>query len=847
MLAVPDRPGSRVFAVLGPTNTGKTHLAIERMLGHETGMIGFPLRLLARENYDRVVRLKGRSRVALITGEEKILPPRAAYFVCTVESMPLDRQVAFLAVDEIQLCADRERGHVFTNRLLASRGTQETMFLGAETMRGLIKRLVPSAEFVGRPRFSELRHVGERKLTRLPRRSAVVAFSATDVYHTAELLRRQRGGTAVVLGALSPRTRNAQVEMYQAGEVDYLVATDAIGMGLNMDIDHVAFARLAKFDGQMPRRLRATEIAQIAGRAGRHMSDGTFGTTDGAGPIDEEIVEAVETHVFDPVRAVQWRNADLDFRGPRALIASLEARPPVAELKRTPNADDHLALVSLARDEGIAGRVGTSREATRLLWDVCQIPDFRKMLTDAHTRLLARVFDQLCGPTGRLDPDWAARQIDGLDRADGDIDTLVQRIAHIRTWTYIAHRPDWLPDPADWQGRARAIEDRLSDALHDRLTQRFVDRRSAVLSRTLEGGAELMAAVNRRGEVLVEGEYVGELSGFRFEPDPAAAGEEAKSLLAVARRALRTEIAARVRRLEAAPDAAFALGGDGRITWEGEPVARLAAGRDALRPKVEPIAGGLLEPAERDRVVRRLDAWVTGHVAEILAPLVRLRDAGLTGPGRGIAFQLVEALGAVPRGSVAELAGALDREGRRDLAACGVRLGSRWIYLAQLCKPRAVALRGLLWSLAVGAALPAPLPAPGAPSMPVAQEAPAGFHEAIGYPPAGGRAVRVDRLEALARRVEVLDKQGPFAADPALAQAVGAPKAALPEILAALGFRAETGEDGRELWRKTGKAKASAKAGAKATGKAKARRDRRRREPAADSPFAKLAALGGTR
>jgi len=833
MLAVPDRPGSRVFAVLGPTNTGKTHLAIERMLGHATGMIGFPLRLLARENYDRIARLKGRSRVALITGEEKILPPRAVYFVCTVESMPLDRAVAFLAVDEIQLCADRERGHVFTDRLLRARGTEETMFLGAETMRGLIKRLVPSAEFVGRPRFSELRHVGERKLTRLPRRTAVVAFSATDVYQTAELLRRQRGGTAVVLGALSPRTRNAQVEMYQAGEVDYLVATDAIGMGLNMDIDHVAFARLSKFDGQMPRRLRAPEIAQIAGRAGRHMNDGTFGTTDGAGALDEAEVEAVETHAFDPVRAVQWRNADLDFRGLRALTASLEARPPVPELKRTPDAIDHLSLVALARDEAVAGRVGTSREATRLLWDVCQIPDFRKTMTDAHTRLLARVFGALAAPAGRLDPDWVAGQIDGLDRADGDIDTLVQRIAHIRTWTYIAHRPAWLDRPAEWQSRARAIEDRLSDALHDRLTQRFVDRRSAALARSLRDGAEPMAAVTRRGAVLVEGEYVGELSGFRFAPDPAAGSDDARQLLSAARRALRTEIAARVRRAEAAEDAAFALAEDGMVSWAGEPVARLAAGRDPLRPRVEPLAGSLLEPGERDRVVRRLEAWVAGRVAEALAPLVRLAAADLGGAGRGIAFQVVEALGCLPRTAVAELAGALDRSGRRALAACGVRLGSRWIYMPALCKPRAVAMRGLLWCLHAGAPLPAPVPPAGAPSVARGPGAPAGFHAAIGYPPAGGRAVRVDRLEALARRLEALDKQGPFAAGPELAQTVGAPKAALPEILTALGFRAETAEDGGTVWRKPARVRP--------------RRARRRRAPAAESPFAKLAALGGTR
>ncbi|NBC96530.1 MAG: disulfide oxidoreductase, partial [Deinococcus-Thermus bacterium] len=657
MSPAPESTGhGRVFAVLGPTNTGKTHLAIERMLGHASGMIGFPLRLLARENYDKVARLKGRTRVALITGEEKILPPNARYFVCTVESMPLDKPVEFLAVDEIQLCADRERGHVFTQRLLGARGLSETMFLGADTMRGMIRRLVPDAQFVGRPRFSELSYVGEKKLTRLPRRSAVVAFSAADVYHTAELLRRQRGGTAVVLGALSPRTRNAQVEMYQAGEVDYLVATDAIGMGLNMDVDHVAFARLVKFDGQVPRHLRAPEIAQIAGRAGRHMADGTFGTTDGVGGIDEDIVEAVESHTFEPVRHLMWRNSELDFRDPKHLLASLEVRAPVPELKRAPDADDHLSLIALTRDGDLVRRAAGSRPATRLLWEICQIPDFRKTLTDAHTRLLHRVWEQLSGPKGMLDPDWVARQVDALDRGDGDIDTLVQRIAHIRTWTFISHRPHWLADPGHWQQRARAIEDKLSDALHDRLTQRFVDRRSAMLAKTLADGRDLVSAVARSGDVLVEGEYVGHLEGFRFKPDAAEHGEDEKALMSAARRALRQEIARRVKRLEAeTDDAAFALDADGTVRWGGEAVGRLAPGDTALTPRAEPLASDLLEPSGRDRVAKRLGRWLDGRVAAGLAPLIRLRDAPLTGNARGLAFQLVEAFGTLPREDVRPL------------------------------------------------------------------------------------------------------------------------------------------------------------------------------------------------
>src|SRR5919109_536572 len=423
------RPAPRLVAVLGPTNTGKTHLAIERMLGHRSGMIGFPLRLLARENYDRIVKLRGARSVALITGEEKILPPNPSYFVCTVESMPLDRQVDFLAVDEIQLCADPERGHVFTARLLHARGLHETMFLGAETIKPLMRRLVPEVEYVSRPRFSTLYYSGYKKVTRLPPRSAVVAFAMADVFSLAEIVRRQRGGTAVVLGALSPRARNAQVGKFQAGEVDYLVATDAIGMGLNMDLDHVAFARTGKFDGRGPRRLTAAELAQVAGRAGRHMSDGTFGTTAEQGSLDPEIVEAIETHRFDPLTRLNWRNSRLRFESISGLLKSLDERPSLPGLIQAREADDHHALQVLARNQEIAG-LATHPGAVRLLWEVCQIPDFRKVLSETHTRLLGHCFLHLAGPEERLPIVWIAAQMANLDRVDGDIDTLMARIAH---------------------------------------------------------------------------------------------------------------------------------------------------------------------------------------------------------------------------------------------------------------------------------------------------------------------------------------------------------------------------------------------------------------------------------
>ncbi|HKW53775.1 MAG TPA: helicase-related protein, partial [Stellaceae bacterium] len=585
------------------------------MLGHRTGMIGFPLRLLARENYDRVVRLKGARAVALITGEEKIVPPSPSYFVCTVESMPLDLTVDFLAVDEIQLCGDPERGHVFTQRLLHARGRHETMLLGADTMKPMLRRLVPEAEFVSRPRFSTLRYLGPKKATRLPPRSAVVAFAVADVFALAELMRRQRGGTAVVLGALSPRARNAQVGMFQAGEVDYLVATDAIGMGLNMDLDHVAFAKLVKFDGQAPRQLAAPEIAQIAGRAGRHMSDGTFGTTGELGPMEPEVVEAVENHRFDPLTRLFWRNARLDYHSPAALLRSLEERPHGPGLVPAREADDHVALRALARQADIAA-LARHPAAVRLLWEVCQIPDFRKVMSDTHARLLGQIYRHLAGPKERLPSDWVARQVERLDRADRDIDTLMTRIAHIRTWTYIAHRPDWLANAGQWQERARTIEDRLSDALHDRITQRFVDRRSAFLARQLAADKDLLASVGHAGEVKVEGHYVGRLDGFRFVPDAVAAGDESKTLIAAANRVLRGEIAARAQLLVGAADGDFALTPDRGVTWRGGAVGRLLRGDTALAPKVEALPGDFLEGDLRESVRRRLAAFVRHAIAQ---------------------------------------------------------------------------------------------------------------------------------------------------------------------------------------------------------------------------------------
>ncbi len=846
MAAPENRP--RVTAVLGPTNTGKTYLAIERMLGHRTGMIGFPLRLLARENYDRVVGLVGARNVALVTGEEKIIPPTARYFLCTVESMPLGRPVDFLAIDEIQLAADPERGHIFTDRLLHARGAVETMFLGADTIRPVILALIRDADFISRPRFSRLSYTGPAKLTRLKRRSAIVAFSANDVYEIAEQVRRTRGGTAVVLGALSPRTRNAQVELYQNGEVDYLVATDAIGMGLNMDIGHVAFARLRKFDGARNRPLSGQEIAQIAGRAGRHMSDGTFGTLAEIGPISPEIVEAVENHQFEVLRTVWWRNSDLDFSTVKALLKSLNAPPPRAVLRRAREAEDHAALRHLANDAEIAGLAGDPG-GVRLLWEVCQIPDFRKTMPDAHQRLLAHVFRQLRRLDGRLPVDWVANQIARLDRVDGDIDTLMARIAHTRTWTYISHRADWLDDTAHWQDRTRAIEDRLSDALHDRLSQRFIDRRNAALTRS-RGKADLEATLDADSGVYIEGERVGVLDGLCFVAAEDASSEMRRLMSVAAQRALQTEIARRVSALAASPDDAFELDGSGAIHWEGTRIAALSRGRDVLAPAIGVRSGALLTSGLRDRVEARLQRWFDEHASRPIEALRKLRSSEMSSPARGIAFQLGEGLGSIPRAGARAQIAALQPDDRRALRRAGVRLGPDTIYLPALVKPAAVRLRAILWAVWTGAAPMTP-PAPGLVTVPLDGEAPDGFYQALGFTPMAGRAIRIDIVDRLIVMLKSLSKDGPFPLSPEMPTLLGLGNEEAAAIIEALGYRRNGGDVAtfesrprrRHARHRDGNSQ-DADGSARRNRPKKSRKSAKRPATApADSPFAALAAL----
>ncbi len=776
---------ARVRAVLGPTNTGKTHLAIERMLAHASGIIGFPLRLLARENYDRMVVQKGVKNVALITGEEKIIPPDAKWFSCTVEAMPLDRHTEFVAVDEIQLCADPDRGHVFTERLLHARGMVETMFLGAETIRPLLRRLVPNATVETRPRLSRLAYAGPSKLVRLPPRSAVVAFSAQEVYAIAELIRRRRGGCAVVMGRLSPRTRNAQVALYQEKEVDFLVATDAIGMGLNMNVDHVAFAGLGKFDGHRPRRLTAAEMGQIAGRAGRGMRDGTFGTTTECKPIPEEIVGAIEAHSFDSLEQICWRNNDLDFSHLDALLASLQEPVPRAGLVRGNDASDLETLMALAREPDIRAQA-RGRVRLRLLWDACQIPDFRKLTDETHNRLCARIFGHIVAD-GKLPTDWLATQIAALDRTEGDIDTLMARLSGVRIWSYIAARSDWVKDPEHWQGKAREVEDKLSDILHERLTTRFVDRRATHLMRRLDAmdGQELLSAVTRRGEVVVEGHPVGMLEGFNFAPDPSAAGDEKKLVLRAARRALREEMPRRVTLVEGEPDSAFNLIPSHRIVWGGAPVARIVGGATALNPRVQVLDSEFLDGAQRERLRLRLQRFLDEQIRADLAPLFAAADAAERVPGaRGPLHRLRETLGLVSGVDEETFAPEL----RPKLKAIGVRSGRFALFLPAMMKPQAAVMRARLWSIRHGFAAPA-LPGPGAVSLPAATDWPPGFAAAMGWVEAGPVLLRVDIAERVAGELGYATRKGPVPLPPDLASRFSVKADMVPAVLRALGFR----------------------------------------------------------
>ena len=800
------RSDAPVRAILGPTNTGKTHLAIERMCGHSSGVIGFPLRLLAREVYDRVVAMKGEKQVALLTGEERIVPPQARYFLCTAESMPvpggdthrdgdLQRDFAFAAIDEAQLGIDPERGHVFTDRMLRARGREETLILGSDTLKPMIRHLLPDAEIVSRPRFSTLRYAGGVKLSRLPARSAVVAFSAEQVYALAEMLRRFRGGAAVVMGALSPATRNAQVAMFQRGEVDYLVATDAIGMGLNMDVTHVAFAGLEKFDGHRDRRLTIAEMAQIAGRAGRHQKDGTFGTLglseEGAGFSEQEI-DAIEEHRFRPLDFVYWRNAELDFTDVAALIASLERKSDDVILRSAPEAIDLAVLRHIAEDPAIRSRKGVQ---ARRLWAACGLPDFRKVGPMHHARMVRRLFSYI-GEGGHVPHEWFAAEVARLDNVNGDIEALADRLAGIRSWAYIAHRADWLQEPAKWAERTREVEARLSDALHERLTQRFVDRRTAVLVRDIgaRGADALPVTVAADGEVSVGPEPIGHLTGFDFRVDPNARLADKRLLLAAAERRLGDELDRRAKDLVEAPDHAFTLlaedSGAVAVAWEGNVLARLAPGRSLVEPALRTARSlDRLSASSRAALRERLERWLEVQVEHHLALLKHLAAAATdrgSAPGvRALSAMLADAGGVLPRKAMIGAISHLEQADRQALHRLRVRLGPLDVFIPQLLKPAAQYWRAALIAVRSNQPMPA-LPAAGA-AMLDADADPRGAQMA--YRRLGRSWIRIDladRLASHARKVRSAGGDDPV--DAALATSIGLDETGIALLMNEVGF-----------------------------------------------------------
>ncbi len=784
---------SRITAVLGPTNTGKTHYAIERMLSYRTGVIGLPLRLLAREVYDRIVAVRGPSVVALVTGEERIVPPRAAYWVCTVEAMPEGMGCDFLAIDEVQLCADPERGHVFTDRLLHARGLHETLFLGAETIRGAIAAMVPEAQFMRRERMSELTYSGSKKISRMPARSAIVGFSVENVYAIAELLRRTKGGAAVVMGALSPRTRNAQVEMYQNGDVDYLVATDAIGMGLNLDINHVAFSALTKFDGRRMRHLQPEELGQIAGRAGRYKDNGTFGVTGEAQPLDEGVAQAICEHRFQPVKKLQWRNSDLQFGSIKRLIATLETRTEDPWLTRVRESDDLAALKALSQDHEVAARA-TDGPSVKLLWDVCRVPDFRGISRGEHAGLLTQIYNDL-HQLGHVSANWFALQVKRIDRTDGDIDTLSKRLAYIRTWTYVAQRKGWLQDESHWREATRAVEDRLSDALHGALTQRFVDRRTAILLRRLKQKESLLADVNDKGEVTVEGEFVGRLEGFRFRMDKAGSPDEAKTLRQASVQALVPQFHLLADRFYNAPDPEIDFTEQGGLMWGDQAVGKLVAGPDPFKPGITAFVDEEAGEDVATKVQRRLQHFIDRKIAAGFEPLLALRnDETLTGAAKGFAFRMAEGFGIIPRGDVADEVKALDQDARGALRKHGVRFGQFTVFMPLLLKPAPTRLRLVLWSLSKDLGEFPESPPPGLVTVPADKDAVAGYYAMAGYRAAGERAIRIDMLERLADMLRDKDSRGGFEANPDMLSITGMTLEQFSDLMQGLGYKAEKGE-----------------------------------------------------
>ena len=791
---------NRITAVLGPTNTGKTHLAVETMLEYNSGIIGFPLRLLAREIFDKCVSKVGSDKVALITGEEKIIPKNPKYYICTVESMPQNIFVDFVAVDEVQMCIDHERGHIFTERLLSARGDKLTMFLGSHSMKNIISSLIDNVEFVNRERFSKLTYSGYKKISRLNPKTALIAFSIDEVYAIAELVRRQKGGAAIIMGSLSPKTRNSQVDLYQSGDANFLVATDAIGMGINMDINNVSFSSLKKFDGKKTRRLKLSEISQIAGRAGRHVNDGNFGTTGQCENLSADEIEKLENHSLNNINTIFWRNSELDFNNLQSLIYSLEKKPNSELLKRIFECEDEKVLKFLVKDQEIVKKVA-SKDFLKIFWECCQIPDFSKKSYGKHIEIVKKVFDYLSSKSKKVSNEYMKLQLKDIDRYDGNIDTLSNRISSVRTWSYVANKKNWTDNSDFWIERAKNIEDKLSDKLHEELTKSFIDKRISVLSRSLKQDIILGTEIKNGDEVVIDNQYIGKLKGLRLDLDLKSGSlkTDIKSLKKAARQAIVPELMRRVNKI--VKENSIDLKNDHKIYWNDNPIGRITPGKNYLTPNIELIADEALDLESKNKIKSNLEKKLYLLITTELSDLVKLSKLNFKNNYvRALCYQLFENNGVVKRDSIKQIIKNISKENRPDLRKAGIKIGRYHIFLPKMLKPGAVNLRIILWKLYFPKDQKYSIPKSGLNFLNKENKENKKFLLICGFENFSNFYVRVDILERLFLKILDTTKKGIFKIDSDMINLIGCSKDNFYKLLELMNYKKEKTSNEKEIF-----------------------------------------------
>ena len=776
----------KIVALLGPTNTGKTHVAIEKMLEFDSGIFGLPLRLLAREVYEKCVSKVGIEKVALITGEEKIVPSTASYFICTVESMPKKKEVDFVAIDEIQMCADRERGHIFTERMLESRGLKLTMFLGSQVMAKIINQLVNNVEFEKKERYSKLSYAGIKKISRLDQKVAIIAFSIEEVYAIAELVRRQKGGAAVIMGSLSPKTRNSQVGLYQSGDVDYLVATDAIGMGLNMDINEIYFSSLKKFDGKKTRRLNLIEMSQIAGRAGRYKNDGGFGTTGDCEILNSDEIENIEKHQLPDTKAIYWRNSKLDFENPEKLLTSLELKPAQKNLLRTNDSLDESVLRFFLK-KGANNII--YHKNLELLWECCQIPDFEKKAYGQHINIIDKVFQFLSTRKKRIPSTFMKEQLKGLEKEHGNVDLLSHRLSNVRTWSYVANKKNWVENSDYWVQLTKSIEDKLSDKLHEELTKSFIDKKISILSRNLKQDLVLNTKINNENKIHIDGQLIGELKGLKFliEITSKTLDTDIKSIKKAARKGVEKELVKRVNEIISKPD--IEINQDNKIIWKNNPVAVLRKGNNYLNPEIFIIADDALNKESESKLNIFLNKWLKAYINKLLGDLIKLTKHQIDNQYlRGLIFQLYEKNGVVKRNEVDKIVKSIPAEERKKLWGMGIKIGRYHIYLPKMLKPKAVEFRIGLWKIFYNLSDKNKIPRSGLNFL-VSNILDKNFLLLCGFEKFGEFFVRIDILEKLFLKILENTKDRKFKINPEMMNLLGCSKENFYKLMTYMNYK----------------------------------------------------------